>query len=104
MEWYSAYEARNASDGAEGRLVSQHTFSEDWDAWEMHPHGDEVVNCTAGRMVLHQEQAGGEIETVTLEAGEYAINAPGVWHTADIADEATAIFVTAGKNTRHRPR
>ena len=104
MDWYNAYEARNAGDGAEGRLVSQHTFGKDWDMWEMHPHGDEVVICTAGQMVLHQELADGAIETVTLEAGGYAINAPGVWHTADIAGEATAIFVTAGKDTQHRPR
>ena len=104
MEWYGAYEARNAGDGAEGRLVSQHRFCESWDVWEMHPHGDEIVICTAGRIVLYQEQAGVEIETVTLEAGEYAINGPGVWHTADVVGEATAIFVTAGKDTRHRPR
>ena len=104
MEWYGAYDRRNVGDGAEGRLVSQHSFSESWDMWEMHPHGDEVVVCTAGRLILHQEQAGGGIETVTLEAGEYAINAPGVWHTADITGEATAIFVTAGKGTQHRPR
>ena len=35
---------------------------------------------------------------------EYAINAPGVWHTADVTGEATALFITAGKGTEHRPR
>ena len=104
MEWYGEYEQRNSSDGAEGRLVSQHRFSEDWDMWEMHPHGDEVVICTHGLIVLHQQQRDGEVETVTLGPGDYAINGPGVWHTADIADSATAIFITAGKGTQHRPR
>ncbi|MDG6080120.1 cupin domain-containing protein [Erythrobacter litoralis] len=104
MEWYGAYEARNAVDGAEGRLVSQHHFTADWDMWEMHPQGDEVVICIAGQMVLHQERAGGGVDTFTLEPGDYAINSPSVWHTADIASEATAIFITAGKGTQHRPR
>lgn len=70
----------------------------------MHPVGDEVVICTAGRMVLTQEFADGRQEQVALEAGEYAINAPGVWHTADIEGSATAIFITAGEGTQHRPR
>lgn len=36
MEWYAAYGARHASDGAEGRLVSMHVFHASWDMWEMH--------------------------------------------------------------------
>ena len=50
----------------------------------MHPAGDEVVVCTAGAMTLHQEFADGRTETVALGAGDYAINPPGVWHTADV--------------------
>ncbi|MDG5751827.1 cupin domain-containing protein [Qipengyuania sp. XHP0211] len=103
-EWYEGYGQRHGADGREGRLVSQHTFTEDWDSWEMHPVGDEVVICTAGRMVLTQEFTDGRQEQVALEAGEYAINAPGVWHTADIEGSATAIFITAGEGTQHRPR
>ena len=34
MEWYEEYGRRNAGDGAEGRLVSMHTFGESWDSWE----------------------------------------------------------------------
>ena len=70
----------------------------------MHPAGDEVVICVAGEMTLHQEKPDGAHETVTLAAGEYAINAPGVWHTADIEGSATAVFITAGEGTEHRPR
>ena len=104
MEWYQGYEARHASDGAEGRLVSLHTFSAPWDMWEMHPSGSEVVLCTAGEMTLHQEMPGGKTVKIMLTKGEYAINPPGVWHTADVAGSATALFITAGAGTQHRPR
>lgn len=104
IEWYEAYGERHRADGQEGRLVSQHTFKEGWPSWEMHPVGDELVICTEGEMVLHQEFPDGHRESVTLSAGEYAINPPGVWHIADVAERATAIFVTAGEGTQHRPR
>ncbi len=39
MEWYASYSERHVADGAEGRLVTMHTFSEDWDVWEAHPNG-----------------------------------------------------------------
>ncbi|MBO6768678.1 MAG: cupin domain-containing protein [Erythrobacter sp.] len=104
LEWYEAYGQRHGADGREGRLVSQHTFTEGWPSWEMHPLGDEVVICIAGEMVLTQEFPGGRRESVTLTAGEYAINPPGVWHIADVEDEASAIFITAGEGTQHRPR
>lgn len=104
MEWYDGYGARHDGDGAEGRLVSQYSFTESWDSWEVHPKGAEVVICTHGSMVLTQEFPDGRRETVALSAGEYAINPPGVWHTADIEESATAIFITSGLGTEHRSR
>lgn len=104
MEWYEAYGARHAADGAEGRLVAIHTFSESWTSWEMHPAGDEVVVCLAGEITLIQEFPGGATDRVTLRPHDYVVNPPGVWHTADVAGEATALFVTAGIGTEHRPR
>jgi mannose-6-phosphate isomerase-like protein (cupin superfamily) len=104
FDWYQAYEARNASDGIEGRLVTWYEFTADWDSWEMHPTGDELVVCLAGALTLHQEFADGGRASIRLIAGEYAINPPGVWHTADIADSAVALFITAGLGTEHRPR
>ncbi len=103
MQWYMDYGARHASDGAEGRLVSHYRFTESWTSWEMHPAGAEVVVCTAGTMTLVQQIDGQEART-TLSPGEYAINPPGVWHTADIDGEAAALFITAGLGTEHRPR
>ena len=103
MDWYAAYLERNAADGSEGRLVSLYSFSESWTSWERHPVGDEAVICTAGEITLIQELPDGPHKT-TLRAGEYAINPRGVWHTADITGHATALFITAGVGTEHRPR
>lgn len=105
-DWYAAYGERHAADGAEGRLVSQYSFDESWDAWEMHPHGTELVIVTAGALTLHQQHADGTAESVTLGANDYAINPPGTWHTADVpeGETCTAIFITCGLDTQHRPR
>ena len=102
--WYEGYGARHSKDGAEGRLVSMYSFTESWDVWEMHPKGAEVVLCTAGEITLIQELADGSRQRTTLSSGEYAVNAPGVWHTADVEGSATAVFITAGEGTEHRER
>jgi mannose-6-phosphate isomerase-like protein (cupin superfamily) len=103
MQWYADYGARHADDGTEGRLVSCFRFTEDWAGWEMHPAGAEVVVCVEGAMTLIQEIDGAEVRTA-LAAGEYAINPPGVWHTADVPHEAVGFFITAGAGTSGRPR
>ena len=103
MDWYEGYGARHAADGKEGRLVSMFSFDAPWDSWEVHPHGSEVVVCTAGEITLIQQIDGEERRTV-LRPGEYAINPPGVWHTADVSAEATALFITAGEGTENRAR
>ena len=103
MQWYMDYGARHAADGVDGRLVSAFRFTESWPSWEMHPAGDEVVICVEGSMTLIQEIDGREVRT-KLEAGEYAINPRGVWHTADIPVETNGLFVTAGAGTQNRPR
>ncbi len=102
MSWYEEYGKAHGGDGAEGRLVSMHTFTEDWDSWEMHPNGHEVVLCVNGQVTLVQEINGNTVETV-LTAGEGALNDPGVWHTARVSDTATCVFITAGLGTEHRP-
>ncbi|QNM82391.1 cupin domain-containing protein [Sphingomonas sabuli] len=104
MEWYADYEQRSTEDGVEGRLVSLHRFEKSWDMWEMHPSGDEVVCCLEGTLTLHQQLADGDEQSVTLGPGDYAINPPGAWHTADCDGSVLALFITAGVGTRHRPR
>jgi mannose-6-phosphate isomerase-like protein (cupin superfamily) len=104
MEWYRRYGELHPNDRIEDRLVSMYTFTEDWTGWEVHPRGAELVLCTAGTMTLHQEFPDGRAQSVTLSPGEYAINPPSVWHIADVPDTATAVFITAGDGTQHRPR
>ena len=56
-------------------------------------------------MTLVQELPGGKVQKVTIGPGEYIINEPGVWHTADMVEApAVAVFITAGEGTQHRPR
>lgn len=102
--WYLAYGERAEADGAEGWLVTQHTFTASWDVWEMHPNGHEIVICQSGTVTLHQEHADGTTDTVVLSEGGYAINPPGTWHTADCDGATTCTFVTSGMGTDHRPR
>ena len=104
MSWYMDYGTRHADDGAEGRLVNLIRFTQSWSDWEMHPKGAEVVLCVSGSMTVHQELADGSQRSITLGAGDYVINEPGIWHTADIEHEATALFITAGEGTEGRPR
>ena len=104
MEWYEGYGERHGSDGLDGRLVSLHRFEESWTSWEMHPTGDEVVLCVEGRIVLLQQLTDGTESKVELGSGDYAINGPGVWHTADVEGPATALFITVGEGTQHKPR
>jgi hypothetical protein len=104
MSWYMDYAQRHAPDGAEGRLVCVLPFTEDWKGWERHPAGGELVYCLSGHMILHQEMADGAVITTELRAGDYAINPPGIWHTADIPEPSRALFITAGAGTENRPR
>ncbi|HMQ10212.1 MAG TPA: cupin [Oligoflexia bacterium] len=104
FDWYESYGKRHANDGKEGRLVSLHTFEESWDAWEQHPEGDEVVLCLEGRLTLIQEISPETYKEITLEPYEYVINPKGVWHTADTQSKTTALFITAGLGTQHKPR
>lgn len=103
IEWYQDYAKRTKKDGFEGRLVSMFTFDESWTSWEMHPNGSEVVICISGEMDLIQE-IDGKRRKYKLKTGQYIINPPGVWHTADADSEVSAIFITSGVGTEHRER
>ena len=104
MDWYDGYMERHGDDLDEGRLVSLYRFEEPWTSWEMHPAGDEVVCVVQGHMTLHQELVDGSSKSWELGPGDYAINPPGAWHTADAKEPVVAFFITAGKGTTHRQR
>ena len=50
-----------------------------------------------------RRSADGSTATVVLGPGEYVINPPGTWHTADVDSDATGVFITAGTGTQIRP-
>ena len=66
-----------------------------------HRHDAHVfLHLLEGQLIVQLK--GGQ--PVTLNPGEYVINEPGTWHTADVEKAATAVFITAGLGTEHRPR
>ncbi len=101
MAWYERYGREHARDGVEGRLVSLHTFATDWSTWEMHPKGEELVLVVAGKLTLVQIVDAKRVRT-ELGPGQAAINPRGVWHTAEVREPTTALFITAGEGTDHR--
>jgi mannose-6-phosphate isomerase-like protein (cupin superfamily) len=85
-------------------LVSASRYETNWNSWEVHPNGDEIVILLAGAMdfILEREK---ENEVVALRhAGSFAFVPRGVWHTADLVEPATLLFITAGEGTSGRPR
>lgn len=64
----------------------------------------ECVICTNGEITLHQDDGNSGVQTTVLQAGEYAVNPKGVWHTADCSASCTVIFITPGRGTQHKPR
>lgn len=102
-EWLDRYEATFAADGEDGRMVCVFPQPSTWTTWERHPAGEELVVLLSGRVDLIQEIDGVE-RTIELRAGGAAINPRGVWHTADVHEPGSGLFVTPGVGTEHRPR
>lgn len=102
-ECMARYAQLAAPDGVEGRLVTMGQQAADWDSWERHPAGEEVVVLLSGRVDLVQ-QIDGEERTVELHPGEAIINPPNVWHTANVIEPGDVLFITPGAGTEHKPR
>jgi mannose-6-phosphate isomerase-like protein (cupin superfamily) len=88
-------------DNFKGRmLVSCFRFDSDWDTWEMHPAGDEIVCLLSGRVSFEFEGRGhvGELS----KPGEFLIVPRGTWHTARTNVATTMLFVTPGEGTQNK--
>lgn len=86
-----------------GRLVSFLEFDSDWDSWEAHPAGDELVCLVSGNIDFVLDLPEGH-RTITLSGpGAFLIVPRGTWHTARVKSPSAALFVTAGAGTEHRP-
>ena len=97
------YSNRFLADGDEGRLVCITAQTQTWTFWERHPAGDELVVLLSGRVDVTQDLEDGP-HLVALRAGRAMVNPRGVWHTSDVHEVGSALFVTPGAGTEHRPR
>ncbi len=100
---FGAYIERHCTPGDPGRIVMVEHSAEDWGAWECHQDGDEVVIAIAGRAELIQE-IDGTLQRTLLTPGEAVINPRGVWHTADVLEPFSAVYLTPCPGTIHKPR
>ena len=87
---------------SDGRMVSAYAMDADWNNWEMHPAGDEVLILLKGKMTLVLEE-GRDERLVKLTVGKAAIVPKGVWHTAKMSAPIVLLAITAGSGTQHRP-
>jgi len=86
-----------------GRLVGVFPYERDWESWEMHPAGDEVVYLLSGVVDMVLGESSGE-RIVSLRAGTACVVPAGVWHSANVRVAGQALHITGGAGTQHRPR
>lgn len=108
FEFSSAYLRRHmvrfAKDRDEGRLVGIVDMDKSWGHWECHLGGDELVVVLNGRCEVIQDLGDDGLHTVALGRGQAMINTKGVWHTTDVLESGSQLFVAAGRRTVYRPR
>ena len=77
-------------------------YDADWNSWEMHPDGDEIVMLLSGAVDLVLDEPGGE-RTVELRDRATAVVPRGVWHTANAIAPSEALHITRGAGTHASP-
>lgn len=85
------------------RLVSHFSFEKDWNTWEMHPAGEELVCLLSGEVDLVLEQDNMEKTLFLRTPGSYVLVPRGVWHTAKVHSPSSMLFITPGEGTQNRP-
>ena len=100
---FQGYIEQHCNDDHPGRLMMVESTPVDWATWEMHPHGEEIVFVLSGKGEFIQ-QIDGEEQRIPVSAGVCLVNPAGVWHSADVEEPITAIYVTPCPGTNHKPR
>jgi mannose-6-phosphate isomerase-like protein (cupin superfamily) len=90
------------SEFGRGRLMGVVAQSKDWDHWERHPHGEEILVLLSGEIEMVLETAEGE-RRATLQAGQAFVVPRGLWHRGIVRQAGELMFVTPGVGTEHRP-
>lgn len=91
---------RNPDAGA--TLMAVFPGEGDWDHWERHPKGDEVLVLLEGSMRLALELPSGP-EIVFMSPGATVVVPAGVWHRGTDQRGVKLLAVTYGEGTEHRP-
>lgn len=84
-------------------LVGSGDFDRDWQSWERHPNGDEIVCLLSGAVDVVLEQAPDPRIIALRQVGDYVLVPKGVWHTARVRQPSSLLFITPGEGTEHRP-
>ena len=85
-------------------LVTTARYDTDWDSWERHPNGDEIVLLLEGSVTMVLETQAGNTGIALRHAGDFAIVPRDPWHTAQVAQPSLMLFITAGEGTINRPK
>jgi len=92
-EWYDGFRGHT--------LISAYHFTEDWQTWEKHPAGDEMVILLSGKAQFLLRGKTGDESIMLEEPGAYLIVPKDTWHTARISQPASVLFVTSGEGTQN---
>jgi mannose-6-phosphate isomerase-like protein (cupin superfamily) len=88
---------------AGGTLVIVSQGEGDWDSWEMHPAGDEVLVLLEGSLSIMLELRDGQTREHSLTAGGTLVVPAGAWHRFVGQRGVRMLFITYGAGTQHRP-
>ncbi|MSP74997.1 MAG: cupin domain-containing protein [Rhodospirillaceae bacterium] len=89
-------------DLEQGRLMGVMPQTADWDHWERHPAGEEILTMLSGELEIVLAMKAGE-ERAVLKAGQTLVVPAGIWHRGIVRIPGELLFVTAGAGTEHRP-
>ena len=96
-------DAAGKLDLGSGRLITYFDFDANWDSWEVHPNGEEVVCLVAGSVDFLLEEAEGTTTVELRKPGAFVLIPRGTWHTAKVLAASSLLVITAGEGTEHRP-
>ncbi|MDO6711129.1 cupin domain-containing protein [Aliiglaciecola sp. 2_MG-2023] len=82
-------------------LVSAHEFNENWQSWEKHPAGDEIVILLSGQCELIIRFDKKQQQRVLSQQGDYVVIPKNHWHTARISTPTRVLFITPGQGTQN---
>ncbi|MDI1283503.1 MAG: cupin domain-containing protein [Reyranella sp.] len=89
-------------DLEQGRLMGATLQTKDWDHWERHPAGEEILTLLSGELEIVLETEAGE-ERAVLKPGQTLVIPTGLWHRGIVRQPGDLLFITPGAGTEHRP-